>query len=257
MATSRRIPIGHGSFFTLSPKTLRFQLIASADMPASELWVNAGGDGAIVIVAPVGVMPPRIIKRIGPLDALELLQRSNMTRLAAGVPVLKIPAPIIRRAKAETLPGIEALVAFPGKLKRYFEGRGSWDGTGLWVSVDLLCELELSSAMGFLRKRLTLKEAELWLRANDHELPWDTIGKGGKPRAEASDVWRIATRGSPAAGEDVATAWSERQSVEKILPPPKPTKHEQELRAAIKRARPLSPPAISPPRKPRRPRRGK
>lgn len=259
MATRRKIPTGAGSYFLLTPKTLRFPIEGADGVLAAELLINAGGDGAIAMVPPGCKIPTgTTAARVGVLEAVELLRRQNLYRLSTNRPELEIPTALVRRAKAETVPGIEALVAFPGKLKSFYEGRGSWADTGLWVSLDGEYELEMSAAVGFLRKRLTRREAELWLQANGHKLPWETFGDGGPPTPEDPDQWRIATRGHQGEGKRHfhAISWNAPQPVEPKRPAT-PTAKDQELRAAIKRARPLSPPSISPPRKQRRPRRGK
>lgn len=262
MATRRKIPVGAGSYFVISPRTLRFPIERAPGDVMAELWCNAGGDGALALVPPGGVIPPGgTARRISPIDAVELLRRANMARLAAGQPEHKIPAALLRRAKAETLPGYESLVAFPGQLKTFYEGRGSWADTGLWVSGRGEFQLEMRSSVGYLRKSLTKREAELWLRANGHELAWEEIGqKKHATPDEPSDPWRIATRGASSAGEPLWWSFSWRTDLlapaEQQPKPPKPPR-EQELRAAVRRARSIAPPAISPPRKPRRPRRGK
>lgn len=241
----------------LTPKTIRLPVEAHDGRLAGELLVNAQGNGALALVPPGCKIPDGVTAaRMSPLEAVEMLRRVNLYRLSAGRPQLDIPAALVRRAKADTAPGIEALVPFPGKLKTFYEGRGSWADTGLWVSAEGECELEMSAAVGYLRKRLTQREAELWLQANGHEKAWHTIGRGSTPDAEP-DQWRIATRGHVSEGKRAfwALSWD---------PPPPATKEtakaaakDRELREAIKRARTTPPPSISPPRKPRRSRRGK
>lgn len=257
MATRRKIPTGAGSHFVLTPKTARFPVEAHDGQLVAELLVNADGNGALALVPPGCRIPDGTTAApMSPLEAVELLRRCNLYRLSAGRPQIDIPSAIIRRAKADTAPGIEALVPFPGKLKRFYEGRGSWADTGLWMSADGEYELEMSAVVGFLRKRLTSKEAELWLRANGHDAAWSTIGK---PKAghEEPDQWRIATRGHEAAGSRAwwSVAWG--APTRDKPQPAKPAARDRELRDAIKRARPIPPPSISPPRKPRSPRRGR
>lgn len=257
MATRRKIPVGAGSFFVLTPKTLRFPIDGRGGELAGELLVNANGNGAIALVPPGCKLPDGVnASRLSPIDAVELLRRVNLHRLTTGLPELAIPAALVRRAKAETLPGIEALVPFPGKLKKFFEGRGTWADTGLWVSADGLFELEMSAAVGFLRKRLTQREAELWLRANGHPPAWDVMGDPLKQTEQQPDQWRIATRGHQAEGKRSlwAFGWDPKTSPKQIAAQ---DAKDRQLREAIKRARTIAPPAISPPRKPRRPRRGK
>jgi hypothetical protein len=259
MPTRRKIPTGAGSYFLLTPKTLRLPIEGADGVLAAELLINAGGDGAIAIVPPGCKIPTgTTAARMGVLEAVELLRRQNLYRLSTNRPELEIPTALVRRAKAETVPGIEALVAFPGKLKSFYEGRGSWADTGLWVSADGEYELEMSAAVGFLRKRLTRREAELWLQANGHEAAWKTFGSGGPATQEEPDQWRIATRGHEGEGKRhfYAISWRPLEQLDSPTTPPTSAK-DRELRAAIKRARPLAPPSISPPRKQRRPRRGK
>lgn len=238
----------------LTPQTLRFPIDGRDGELCGELLVNAKGNGAIALVPPGCKLPDGMNgSRLSPIDAVELLRRVNLHRLTTGRAELSIPAALVRRAKAETLPGIEALVPFPGKLKKFFEGRGTWADTGLWVSADGLFELEMSAAVGFLRKRLTQREAELWLRANGHELAWSVIGEPRKQSEQPPDQWRIATRGHQGEGKRSlwAIGWDPAKSPKRIDP------KDRKLREAIKRARTIAPPTISPPRKPRRPRRGK
>lgn len=267
MATRRKIPTGAGSHFVVTARTLRFPVERASGGLVAELWVNAGGDGAIALVPPGGVIPEGCIARqLSPIDAVELLRRGNMRRLAAGQPEHKIPPALIRRAKAETLPGIEALVPFPGRIKTFYEGRGSWTDTGLWVSADGEFQLEMRYGGGYLRKQLTQREAELWLRANGHDNAWLSFGHG-KLRGKdiESEPWRIATRGDEHAGQDLeAWAFSWRPDLRESptsSPPRRGGKapKDRELRAAIGRARSIPQPTISPPKKPkaRRPRRGR
>jgi hypothetical protein len=259
MAQRRKIPIGAGSFFVLTQKTARFPIESHNRKLVAELLVNADGNGAIALVPPGCRIPDGTTAvRMSPIEAVEMLRRVNLYRLSAGHEQLDIPAALVRRAKADTAPGIEALVPFPGKLKTFYEGRGSWAGTGLWVSADGEQELEMSAAVGFLRKRLTSKEAELWLRANGHEVACLTIGKP-PPEHEHPDQWRVATKGHESAGKrDLwAISWPQAYGVD-ATPTAAPTaEKDRELREAIKRARTLPPPSISPPRKPRKPRRGR
>lgn len=259
MATRRKIPTGAGSYFTLTPRTLRFPVEGFDGQLVAEMLVSAGGNGAIVLVPPGCKIPSGVnASRLGVLEAVELLRRTNLHRISTNRPQLEIPTAMVRRAKAETMPGIEALVAFPGELKTFYEGRGSWADTGLWVSARGEYELEMSAAVGFLRKRLTQREAALWLQANGHELAWDTIGNPPKQKADEPDQWRIATRGHESEGKRSwwSISWDQAGHEQKPKPAATAAK-ERELREVIKRARPLTPPAISPPRKQRSPRRGK
>jgi len=258
----RKIPTGSGSYFVVSENTRRFPIEAPGGRLVAELLVNTAGNGAIVLVPPRCKLPDGVdAVRTTPTDAVELLRRGNLQRLADGRAELAIPAALIRRAKAETLPGIEALVPFPGKAKQFFDGRGSWADTGLWLSADGEWSLEMRAAVGWLRKVLSQAEAEQWLRANSHEIPTRT----SKPTGEPADAWRVATAGHPAAG---SRAW---QSVSWGTGEPLGADAKAEiqarriaaisavaaasLRAQIRKTKALSPPAISAPGKPRRPRR--
>jgi hypothetical protein len=265
MAKRTKIPIGGGSFFVLTPATLRFPLVRADGVVVAELWVANQGNGAIILAPPGGKLPDGAeAVRYGPLEAVELLRRDNLQRLTLGEPEHTIPAALIRRAKAETVPGIEALVAFPGKLKTFYDGRGSWADTGLWVSADGEFLLEMRSLMGYVRKALSERDADRWLRANGHgpAAQWAPSRKGKpltKPKAPATDggdAWRIATKGHVGAGARsfVAMPWSTPEPAEKPTKKPKATS-DDELRESIKRTPAIPTPKVSPPGKPRRPRR--
>jgi hypothetical protein len=260
--TSRqKIPIGAGAFFVLMPSTLRFELDGPDGKPVADLCVNASGYGAIVTVPPGADItggPPT--SKVGPVAAVELLRRCNLYRLSSGRTPHVIPPALIKRAKSETLPGLEALVPFPGEQKEYFAGSGTWADTGLWVSARGDCALEMLSTSGYIRKTLTLEDAEAWLRANGHGPPWRTIA-GGVRHAEpaAPDTWEIVTRGdrrasSPAAAPDISThgvrvtkdnaAALARQVKEQAA-------GERKLRQRVSDAPTITPPPISAPVKKR------
>lgn len=263
MATRRKIPIGSGSYFVVSGSTLRFPVESLEGKPLAELLVNAAGNGAIVLVPPGFKFPDGVSAvRYGPLEAVDLLRRTNMARLVSNRPELKIPAALIRRAKAETLPGLEALKPFPGKLKTYYEGRGSWADTGLWVSADLEFSLEMRAPVGYVRKTLTPREAELWLEANGHEA-WTTPHGDKAPAEGTPDHWRIATRGH--VGEGARHFNSIQWGTGEPLPADATAEikkrkaqagKDAKLRDVVRKAKAVSPPTISPPRKPRRSKKG-
>lgn len=252
----RKIPIGGGSYFVLTEKTVRYEIDGAGDTPSAELLVNANGNGAVVLVPPGGKLAAgSTAAALEPLDAVELLRRVNLYRLSRGKPEHRIPAALLRRARSMELPGIEALVPFPGKLKTFYRGRGSWVGTGLWATTDGEFSLEMRAAAGYLRKVLTRREAELWLDANGHT-GWTAPHGPGVTSDAPPDQWRIATAGDPGAGHRSlwAISWA---TPEEPSPPTRASKAKDEkLRESLKRTRSVAPPEISPPRK-RRPRRGK
>jgi hypothetical protein len=261
----QKLPVGAGGYFVLTPSTLRFQIDAATDgRIVAELLVNTNGDGAIVLVPPgVKFAPGIAASKMGPLEAVELLRRVNLYRLANGRPEHRIPAALIRRAKAEQLPGIEALVPFPGRLKTFYEGRGSWEGAGLWVSADGEYSLEMRAPVGVLRKSLTELEAKLWLDANGHKAWDEPHGRGTAPDREP-DQWRIATAGHQAEGGRAfwAVSWGTGEPlaedpVADIRAKKAAAAKDAKLRDVVKRARSIAPPLISPPRKAPRPRRRK
>lgn len=236
--TRRKIPTGAGSHFVLTGNTLRFPIDAPAldTMPgiaAGELLVAARGYGQIVLVPPGCLLPAGYqAQRISPVAAVEMLRRTNVHRLATGRPALEIPAALVKRAKAETAPGIEALVPFPGQLKRYYPGRGAWVGVGLWVSLSGEYELEMPGGDGWIRKSLSPHDGQLWLEANGHGQAERYHG-GAVPSRDGGGEWRSVTRQTAA-----ETARETRE--QKRL--------EQKLRAAVAAAPPRSAPTISPPR---------
>lgn len=252
----QKIPIGGSSFFVLTDKTARYEIDGAGDTPSAELLVNANGNGAVVLVPPgVKLAPGSAGAPLDPIDAVELLRRVNLYRLSRGKPEHRIPAALLRRARAMELPGMEALVPFPGKLKTFYRGRGSWDGTGLWATADGEFSLEMRAAAGFLRKMLTRREAELWLDANGIKA-WDTINGPGSTSDAPPDAWRIATAGDPGAGHRSLWAISWAAPPEEPPPTRAAQAREAKLRESLKQTRSVAPPEISPPRK-RRPRRGK
>jgi len=202
----RKIPVGAGTFFVLTGTTRRLPLEGADGSPVADLLLNAAGYGALVTVPPglpLEALDGDAVTKIGPVEAVELLRRVNLYRLGSGRPELAIPPALVKRAKAETMPGIEALVPFPGQVKQYFEGRGGWQGTGLWVSWRGECALEMLGASGYLRKMLSLLDAEKWLEANGHAVPWHEIGGPGPPAGgRLPDTWEIVTRGDKRAGRE-------------------------------------------------------
>jgi hypothetical protein len=244
--TRRKIPTGAGSHFTLTATTIRFPIDAPAfgmrphirgsrgGGDAFELLVAAGGYGQIVLVPPGCVLTRQdVAQRLSPVAAVEMLRRTNVYRLSTGRPTLEIPAALVKRAKAEVAPGIEALVAFPGQLKTYYAGRGAWVGVGLWVSANGEHELEMPGGDGWLRKSLSPHDGRLWLEANGHGEA-ETYFAGAVPSRDGGGEWRSVTK-QTAAGE--ARAAREQKRV------------EQKLRAAVAAAPPRPAPTISPPRR--------
>ena len=261
MAQRQKIPIGAGTFFTLTPSTLRFELDGPDGKPVADLCVNASGYGAIVTVPPGADItggPPTA--KVGPVEAVELLRRCNLYRLSSGRPQHKIPPALIKRAKSETLPGLEALVPFPGQPKEYFAGRGTWADTGLWVSFRGDCALEMHSTSGYIRKSLTLSDAEVWLRDNGHQPPWFKLD-GGAEHVEppVADVWEIVTRGDRRAGStaeppDVSRGGvrvGKADAAEKARELKARVAGERQLRQRVAKSPTIPPPPISPPVKAR------
>jgi hypothetical protein len=258
----QKIPIGAGAYFVLMPSTLRFALDGPDGEPVADLLVNASGYGAIVTVPPGAEItggPPT--SKVGPMAAVELLRRCNLYRLSSGRAQHAIPPALIKRAKSETLPGLAALVPFPGYHKQYFPGVGPWVDTGLWVSSRGECALEMQSTSGFIRKALTLADAAVWLTANGHATPWGTI-PGGVPAREPpppADVWEIVTSGDKRAGStaappDIAAAGVPvtRENAATIARQLKAkTAGERDLRQRVASAPTIAPPPISPPVKTR------
>lgn len=245
--TRRKIPTGAGSHFVLTANTVRFPIDAPAfgmhphirgaraGDDAFEMLVAARGYGQIVLVPP-GCMLTRhepLAQRISPVAAVEMLRRTNVYRLSTGRPALEIPAALVKRAKAEVAPGIEALVAFPGQLKSYYAGRGAWAGVGLWVSANGEYELEMPGGDGWIRKSLSPHDGQLWLEANGHGAA-ESYFVGAVPSRDGGGEWRSVTK-QTAAGE--ARAAREQKRV------------EQKLRAAVAAAPPRPAPTISPPRR--------
>jgi hypothetical protein len=195
---------------------------------------------------------------MGPLEAVELLRRVNLFRLSSGRTEFKIPSALIKRAKADVAPGIEALVAFPGQLKTFYEGRGSWADTGLWVSAGGECALEMQSSQGYIRKPLSQHDAELWLKANGHT-GWHEPHGPGKKEQSVSAPWEIVTRGSPAAGRRTFWAFpgavTKETATEKAVETKLQAAKDKTLRTAVARAKAIPAPSIKPPRKPRKPSR--
>lgn len=254
--------MGAGGYFLLTPTTKRFTLDGPDGTPLVDLCVNASGYGAIVSVpagAEITSGPPTL--KVGPVEAVELLRRCNLYRLSSGRPPYVIPPALIKRAKSETLPGLEALVAFPGVAKNYFPGSGTWSGTGLWVSWRGECALEMLSTSGFIRKQLTIEDAEAWLRANGHPLPWSTVMGGVKVDAPPAppDTWQIVTRGdkragSPAPAPDVSTHGvrvTKEDAAAKARELKEQTVGERKLRQRVSDAPTITPPPISAPVKKR------
>jgi len=240
-----KIPI-RGGYFVQTSRTLRFELLGPDGSNVAEMLVNSDGNGGIVLVPP-GVALARGVEAepLTPDFALEVLRRDSLRRLSFGKPEHKIPAALIRRARALELPGLEALVPFPGRLATFYAGRGSWDGTGLWVSADGEFQLEIRGLAGVLRKRLTDHEAQAWLDCNGHEA--FTVPHRDKPGTTEPDQWRIATAGHPGAGARSFLALGVGRP-----PPEQPqpeTRRSEKLRESLKRTRSISPPDISPPRK--------
>jgi hypothetical protein len=263
----KKLPIGGGSFFVLTPKTLRFPLVRVDGPVVAELLVSNQGNGAIILVPPGGKLPDGIAAvRYGPLEAVEVLRRDNLQRLTLGKPEHVIPAALIRRAKAETVPGIESLVAFPGKLKTFYDGRGSWADTGLWVSADGEFLLEMRSPLGYVRKALSEKDADRWLQTNGHGPAADHApSRKGKPltkpkplATDGGDSWRIATKGHAGEGarSHIAISWDTPEIGDTPSSKRRATS-DKELREAIKKTPPIPSAKVSPPGKPRRPRRRK
>lgn len=246
MAQRLKIPI-RGGYFVLTPKTQRFVITRPDGTPVAELLVNAGGNGAIVLVPPGARLTASTpAEPYTPSAAVELLRRDNAERLSSGRPEHVIPAALIRRAKSLELPGIDALIPFPGKLKTFYAGRGSWDGTGLWVSWDGEFSLEMRAPIGVLRKVLTDREARAWLASNGHTA-W-TAPHGEKPIPQTEpDQWRIATKGHP--GEGARSWWAISWPAVDEADEQKPTARDEKLRESLKRTRSVAPPQISPPRK--------
>ena len=262
----QKIPVGAGSYFVLTPETVRLEIDATRGAPrvVAEMLINTNGNGAIVIVPPGAKVSPGVeAVKLSPLEAVELLRRVNVYRLAIGRETHAIPAAMIRRAKAETLPGMAAIAdPFPGVAKTFFAGKGSWDGVGLWASADGRFSLEMRAPVGVLRKSLTPAEAELWLVSNGYEKqPSTTSGESKPPDA---DGWRVA----PASGSNGAPAhqlpqswwaisWGSAGGSQEAVEPARVAKaeaaREARLRDVVKRAKSLPPPVVSPPRKaPRR-----
>jgi hypothetical protein len=239
ISTRRKIPTGAGSHFVLSSSTITYPIDAPATGSlgaggAYDMLVNARGYGQIVLVPP-GCLLPRghQAQRISPAQAVEMLRRTNVLRLSTGRPSLEIPGALVKRAKAETAPGIEALVAFPGELKSYYAGRGSWSGVGLWVSAGGECELEMPGGDGWIRKSLSQHDGDLWLQANGHGTAGIYLGKA-TPSREGGGEWRTVTKHNAA-----ATAREVREQA----------RVEKKLRAAVAKAAPRQTPAISPPKR--------
>jgi hypothetical protein len=137
---------------------------------------------------------------------------------------------------------MEALVAFPGLLKSFYAGRGSWADTGLWVSARGEYELEMRSTAGYLRKRLSQHDGEQWLEANGHPPAMSYLHGATPSRKDGERTWSVVTK-----TDAVETA---RKTAERV-------KREQRIRSAIAKAPTAPPPTIRPPRKTRSPRRGK
>lgn len=264
--TRQKIPIGAGTYFVLVPSTLCFELTDSAGEHVADLLVNASGYGAIVTVPPgyVPVVGQNVPTKISPVQAVELLRRCNLYRLSAGLPQHVIPPALIKRAKSDTMPGIEALVPFPGQHKQYFAGVGTWADTGLWVSARGECALEMQSTSGYIRKMLSLEDAAVWLRTNGHEPPWGYVP--GSPATTAPpppppDTWEIVTRGDRRAGSTADAPIIETRGVvvtkETAAAKARELKAkaagERELRHRVSKAPTISPPPISPPVKERAP----
>lgn len=266
----QKIPVGAGSYFVLTPETIRLAIDATRGAPrvVAEMLVNTNGNGAIVLVPPgVKVAPGIEAVKLSPLEAVEILRRVNVYRLSVGRETHAIPAAMIRRAKAETLPGMAAIAdPFSGVAKTFFAGKGSWDGVGLWASADGRFSLEMRAPVGVLRKSLTVAEAELWLVSNGYEKQTSTTS--GESRPPDADGWRVAPASS-SNSESVQSlphawwsiSWSTTQSPEKPVEPARVAKakaeaaREARLRDVVKRAKSLPPPVVSPPRKPPRRRR--
>lgn len=265
----QKIPIGAGAFFVLLPSTLRFVLDGPRGEPVADLLVNATGYGGIVTVPPgyVPVSGQNVPTKISPAQAVELLRRCNLHRLTGGRPPHVIPPALIKRAKAETLPGLEALVPFPGQHKQYFAGVGTWAGTGLWVSARGECALEMQATSGYIRKMLTLADAGAWLEANEHEPPWHYIpGRDSAPEIPPpADTWQIVTKGDKRAGSPADAPRIETRGVvvtkETAAAKARELKAkaagEQQLRHRVAAAPTIAPPPISPPVKTRAPTRKK
>lgn len=244
--TRRKIPTGAGSHFTLTATTLRFPIDAPAfgmrakmrgsrpDSDAFEILIAAKGYGQIVLVPPGCVFKRgEEAQRLSPIAAVEMLRRCNVYRLSTGRPALEIPAALVKRAKAETAPGIEAFVPFPGQLRSYYAGRGAWSGVGLWVSANGEYELEMPGGDGWIRKSLSPHDGRLWLEANGHGQAETYLG-GAVPSREGGGEWRSVTKQTAAAE---ARAARDQQRV------------ERQLRAAVAQAPPRPAPTISPPRR--------
>lgn len=254
MSTGRIKVAVRGGYFVLTPKTARYVLLRPDGTPAAEMLVNANGNGGILLVPPgVKFGPDVIAEPIDAVAAVEVLRRDNLRRLELKLAEHPIPAALIRRARAMELPGLEALVPFPGRLATFYEGRGSWAGTGLWVSADGEFQLEMRGTVGVLRKRLTDAESRAWLEVNGHQAY--VVPHRDKPGTVEPDQWRIATKGHPGAG---ARSWLSLAvgGAEPEKPPPRDTKRSEKLRESLKRTRSIAPPQVSPPRK-RSPRRRK
>jgi hypothetical protein len=198
-----KIAIGNGSFFVLTKTTLRIPLTSFRGEVVSEMLLAAGGAGTIIMVPPGMQLRPGVTPwRLSPIEALELLRRTNVHNLTLGGPQIDIPSILVRRAKADMKPGIEALVAFPGEQRKFFEGRGSWAGCGLWVSAGGEYLVEIPGIHGFLRNVLGKKDAEAWLVLNGHDIQEarDFIDKTNAGDESVPYVWRIATKGHEGAG---------------------------------------------------------
>jgi hypothetical protein len=251
----------------LTESTLRLPLEGADGVPVADLLMNAGGYGALVTVPPglpIADIDGDSVTKIGPVEAVELLRRVNLYRLGSGRPELRIPPALVKRAKAETMPGIEALVPFPGQVKKYFAGRGAWHGTGLWVSWRAEFALEMLGASGYIRKTLTLTAAEKWLEANGHAVPWfEPHGPGPPDERVIPDTWEIVTRGDKRAGREApvpellarGVAVDRHNAAEQAKAVRARTQQERELREAVARAPTISPPPISAPVKSRAPTR--
>lgn len=256
--TRQKIPIGGGSFFVLTKTTLRIPLTSFRGEVVSEMLLAAAGAGTIILVPPGAKLRPGVTPcRLSPIEALELLRRTQLHNLTLGGPQIEIPSILVRRAKADTKPGIEALVAFPGEPRKFFEGRGSWEGCGLWVSGGGEYLLEIPGVHGYLRNVLGKKDAESWLTLNGHELrDVREFVRQEKDVAAIMHVWKIATKGHEGAGSGHhwVIKWDETGDGTKSESRLSEEQAEQ-LKKRIAKLPPLSAPQVSPPGKPRRPKR--